>query len=304
VLIADKGDNRIRRWWSDTGELATVAGTGTSGSTGDGAAAVAALLSGPKGVAVDGSGNIFIADTGNSKIRKVTVSTGVITTVAGSATACTVAPCGDGGAATSAKLNAPSDLLFRANGDLYIADTGTHTIRLLAGANISNVAGSLLNTGTADGSDVSARFNSPSGLGLDSGDVLYIADTGNNTIRKIPANSQTVSTVAGAAGQNTSCSGTAVSGITLSAPEDVVTVGTDYYIADSGHHRICRVSSGTSAAYMGTGSSGTGGDGGLPASAALETPGGLAYSSSLGLFVAHDVSSGRVRRVATPIVLA
>ncbi len=119
-------NNRIRKMDASTGIITTVAGNGTQGYSGDGGSATSASLNGPAGVSVDAEGNIFIADTGNNRIRKVYASTGIITTVAGNGTQ---GYSGDGGSATSASLNEPAGVSVDAAGNIYIADTGNNSIR-------------------------------------------------------------------------------------------------------------------------------------------------------------------------------
>src|SRR5207302_1588009 len=126
LFIADTGNSRIRKVVAATGNIQTVAGNGTFGFSGDGGPAISAALSGPEGVFLDSCGNLFIADTGNSRIRKVVAATGNIQTVAGNGT---FGFSGDGGPATSATLNVPTDVYADGSGNLFIADTGNSRIR-------------------------------------------------------------------------------------------------------------------------------------------------------------------------------
>src|SRR5438552_3271899 len=131
LYIADLGNERIRKIAAATGIITTVAGNGVPGCAGDGGAATNANLSVPSGVAVDASGNLYIADNSNHRIRKVTAATGIITTVAGNGSPSFA---GDGGAATSASLNSPSGVALDASGNLYIADPNNNRIRKVAAA--------------------------------------------------------------------------------------------------------------------------------------------------------------------------
>ena len=165
------------------GNITTVAGDGTTGFGGDGGAAVAAQLNLPHSVAVDGSGNLYIADWGNHRIRKVD-SAGVITTVAGSGTA---GFGGDGGAAVAARLSLPTGVAVDGAGNLYIADWGNHRIRKV---NSAGVITTVVGDGTAGfggdgGAAAAAQLNSPRGVAPAGSGNLYIADTGNNRIRKL-----------------------------------------------------------------------------------------------------------------------
>ena len=150
VWVADTSDNRIRRF-TPGGVISTVAGTGTAcasptSTCGDGSAATSAELNNPTGVYVNGSGNLYIADWGDNRIRKVWAGTQIITTIAGTGTACAspTSTCGDGAAATSANLNAPSKLAMDGDGNLYIADRGDNRIRMVAASTgfVTTVAGS------------------------------------------------------------------------------------------------------------------------------------------------------------------
>ena len=140
VYIADRDNDRIRKVDTSTGNISTVAGTGTPGFSGDGAAAASAQLNGPYGAAVDGSGNLYIADTFNNRIRKVDASTGNISTVAGTGAA---DYSGDGAAAAEAQLNSPRGVAVDGSGNLYIADWLNRRIRKVTAStgNISTVAG-------------------------------------------------------------------------------------------------------------------------------------------------------------------
>src|SRR5207302_10129660 len=140
IFIADSGNQRIREVVAATGNIQTVAGTGTYGFNGDGGLATNAELAQPTGVYVDSSGNIFIADSGNQRIRKVDAATGNIQTVAGNGT---FGFSGDGGPATSAALNVPSDVYVDSAGNIFIADSINSRIREVVAAtgNIQTVAG-------------------------------------------------------------------------------------------------------------------------------------------------------------------
>src|SRR6266850_2093795 len=197
LYVADYLNNRIRKVTAATGILTTVAGNGSPTFAGDGGAATGASLSGPAGVALDASGNLYIADYFNARIRKVAAATGIITTVAGNGTA-TFA--GDGGAATSASLSYPYGVALDASGNLYIPDSGNQRIRKITATTgiITTVAGNGINTFAGDGgAATSASLSSPTGVALDASGNLYIADYGNQRIRKVAAASGVITTVAG-----------------------------------------------------------------------------------------------------------
>lgn len=183
LFIADWHNLRIRK--IDTnGIITTVAGTNTSGFAGDGGLAVnAKLSSAPAAVAVDGFGNLFIADSGNNRIRKVDTN-GIITTIAGTNSA---GFSGDGGAATNAKLNTPYGVAVDAYGDVFISDSLNNRIRMVdAAGNISTVAGAGGSGYAGDGGlATNANLYQPRGVGLDLYGNLYIAGNGSSTIRKV-----------------------------------------------------------------------------------------------------------------------
>ena len=187
LFIADNGSNRVRKV-AKNGIITTVAGTGTAGFSGDGGAATSAQLSGPYGVTSDNKGNLFITDLNNHRVRKVATN-GIITTVAGTGTA---GFSGDGGAATSARLNSPTDIAFDSAGNFFIADFFGNRVRKVAtNGIITTVAG----TGTAGfsgdgGAATSAQLNSPYGVAVDSADNLFVADTYNSRVRKVSAANQ------------------------------------------------------------------------------------------------------------------
>jgi hypothetical protein len=233
VYVADSGSkhlgcmacydlgNHVIRKITPAGVVTTLAGTaGMQGST-DGTGA-AARFSDPVGVAVDGAGNVYVADSGNNAIRKIT-PTGVVTTLAGTAGS-TGSTDGTGAAA---RFNDPSGVAVDGAGNLYIADTRNDIIRKItpAGA-VTTLAGMAGMTGSTDGTGAAARFDSPSGVAVDSAGNIYVADTGNSTIRKItPA--AVVTTVVGRAGENGFAPGP-LPGL-LSAPKSVSLFGTTLY---------------------------------------------------------------------------
>jgi uncharacterized protein (TIGR03437 family) len=182
VFVGDAGNNRIRKL-PRAGTISTVAGNGAAGFSGDGGPATSATLYSPDGVAVDAGGDIFIADPLNNRIRKVTPA-GTISTLAGSGTA---GFNGDGGPATSAELNSPEGVAVDGAGDVFIADTHNLRIRKVTPAGtISTVAGSGTQGFSGDGGPAtSAELNYPSGIAVDGSGNLFIADSGNQRIRKL-----------------------------------------------------------------------------------------------------------------------
>ena len=193
--IADTANNRIRvvntgnqaRTFAGVviqpGDIQTVAGTGEANDTGDGSSALSATLNSPFGVAVGQQGDIFIADSGNRRVREVTPN-GIIHAFAGNGTSCSGGNCGDGGPAIQANLTLPSAIALDPAGNVFIADAGSQRVREVSNGTISTVAG----TGKAGfsgngGPATRAKLNRPFGVAVDRDDNLFIADSNNNVIR-------------------------------------------------------------------------------------------------------------------------
>ena len=181
IYIADFGNQKIRKI-NSAGIITTYAGTGTVGSAGNNGQATSAGLYYPRGVGADSNGNIFIADSGNNQIRMVNRA-GIITTIAGS----TLGSTGDGGSASTALLNTPFSVSVDINGNVFIADTNNHRIRLINNAGIiTTIAGTGTIGSTGDnGPSTSAQLNYPSDVTLDSNGNVFIADRSNFEIRKV-----------------------------------------------------------------------------------------------------------------------
>src|SRR6202522_4270858 len=299
IYIADYLNNRVREVMAATGDIATVAGNGTAGFSGDGGLATSAELNRPSGVAVDASGNIYIADYENNRIREVTAATGDIATVAGNGTA---GYSGDGGLATNAELDMLVGLAVDSAGNIYIADTFNNRIRKVtaATAKISTVAGD----GTAGylgdgGLATSAELNYPLGVAVDASGNIYIADSENSRIRMVTKSTSDISTVAG----NGTAGYLGDGGLATSAEIDYpLGVGLDtagnIYIADTDNDRIRMVTKSTSdiSTVAGNGTAGYLGDGGLATSAEIDLPEGVAVDSAGNIYIA-DTDNNRIRAV-------
>jgi uncharacterized protein (TIGR03437 family) len=296
IYIADWSNNRVRKV-SPSGIISTVAGTGTAGYAGDGGPATSANLNSPYGTAVDGSGNLFIADENNNRIRKVSPS-GIITTVAGTGSS---SFSGDGGPATSAQLNSPHNVTLDGSGNLYFSDSSNNRIRKVSSTGIiSTVAGNGGSSSSGDGGPAtSAQLNWPHGVALDGSGNLYIGDYDNNRIRKV-SSSGIITTVAGTGTGGFSGDGGPATSAQLYNPNGVVLDGSgNLYFSDFSNNRIRKVSpSGIITTVAGTGSSGFSGDGGPATSAQLSEPSGLAMDGSGNLFIA-DENNCRIRLIQT-----
>ncbi|MFN7998921.1 MAG: hypothetical protein U0Q18_35180 [Bryobacteraceae bacterium] len=271
--------------------ITTVAGqSGVTTFGGDGGAATSAGIGGPVGLTFDSSGNLYIADQYNNRIRKI--SGGTISTISGNGTD---GYSGDGSSATSAELSNPAGMTFDSSGNLYIADAGNYVVRKVAGGNISTFAG-VHSAGAGYSGDgaaaTSAQLYNPSGVAFDSAGNLYIADPGNNVIRMVATNGN-ISTFAGNNGAGYSGDGGTATSASLNNPNDVAFDSSgNLYIADSGNHVVRKVSvGGTITTVAGTGASGYSGDGKLAINATLNTPKGIALDSSGNLYIADSFNS-------------
>jgi cysteine-rich repeat protein len=299
LFIADMSNHRIRRLDASTGVITTVAGTGVPGLSGDGGPASSAQLESPNGVAVDGFGNLFIADVSNHRIRQVNAVTGVITTVAGMG-----APgfSGDGALATSAQLNLPHGVAVDGFGNLVIADRINHRIRRVDAATglITTVAGTGEAGFSGDGGPAtSAQLNFPHGVAVDGFGILFIADRINHRVRRVDAASGLITTVAGTGAQGFSGDGGPAARAGLSSPVGAAVDGLgNLFIADSSNHRIRRVdvATGVITTVAGTGVAGFSGDGGPATSAQLAGAEGVAVDGA-GNCVIADSGNHRIRRV-------
>jgi sugar lactone lactonase YvrE len=243
VDVLDNATSTVRRM-SSTGVLSIVAGNaaGIAGFSGDNGQAINAKLNLPLGMAFDPSGNVFIADTGNQRIRRVDASTGIITTVAGTGNA---GYSGDGGLAAAAQISHPAAIATDSQGNLYIADSGNAAIRKVDVRTgiISTVAGTgIIGFSGDNAAAVAAKLNQPLGITVDAHNNLFISDTGNQRIREVAANTGVISTIAGDSKQGYSGDGGPSSSADLNQPyATAIDASGNLYIADSGNGVIRKV---------------------------------------------------------------
>src|SRR5271157_293376 len=293
VYFAENGDSRIRMI-NTKGIINTIAGNGTAGYSGDGSTGTAAELNFPTGVAVDSSGNVYIADLVNLRIRKLT-SGGTISTVAGNGK---YSYSGDSGQATSAQLNTPQAVASDSSGNLYIADTVNNAVRKVTAAGvISTIAGNgTAGSGGDGGAAASAQLHSPQGIAVDASGNIYVADTQNARVRKI--SNGAINTVAGSGTAGFGGDSGAATSAQLNIPAGLAVDGAgNLYIADFSNNRVRKVTpGGTITTLAGNGLAGYAGDGGPATGAQLTTPMGVATDSSGNVYIA-DTGNNAVRMV-------
>jgi len=286
--------NRVRRIDAN-GVVTTLAGNGTAGFSGDGGPATSALLNGPTDVAVDGLGNVYIADSGNNRIRLVDEN-GIIHTFAGNGSCCY--PLGDGALATDAHLQGPNGVAVDGLGNVYIADSRNNVIRLVDTAGIiTTIAGTGEYGWAGDGGPANtAHLAWPLGLAIDENGNLFIAEYGSSRVRRIDGVTNVITTVAG--GGATYGDGGLATDAQLQAPTDITVDATaaNLYIADQEHQRVRWVDvNNVIDTIAGDGTVGFGGDGSLAVTASFNYPSGVALGS--GVVYVGDVFNHRVRQI-------
>jgi uncharacterized protein (TIGR03437 family) len=269
--------------WGQQYVINTYAGNRTAGFSGDGGAPASAQFDLPLGLALDSSGNLFIVDSVNQRIRKI--SGGAISTVAGNGTN---GYSGDGKAATSAEMLYPSAVAVDSSGNLYIADTSNHVIRMVTSSGtISTIAGT--NTGGYSGDTgpaIDAELDFPTGVAVDGSGNVYIADSGNNVIREISGGN--INTIVGG-------SATAQQ---LNDPETVLVDSSgNLYFSDQSGFRIMKFSAGAVTVIAGNGNIGYSGDNGPAIDAALDEPSGIALDAQGYLYIC-DTDNSVIRKVS------
>ena len=327
VYVADLDNHRVRRIDPDFDTISTVAGTGTQGFSGDGGKALDADLNSPLGIAADAADDLLIADFWNHRIRRVAKKTATITTVAGNGG---LPPTGDGRKAWLATLNAPHEIAVSSAGQVFVADSGHHRLRIVtAGALatpvqpsgsfpsdglISSVAGNGIR-GSAGNlqTSVNSITNYPYGVALDVDGNLLFSENGNHRIRRIndavgtftpsvlllgDTTGGSIKTVAGTGEQGFSGDPDQAILARLNSPRGVAALGSDFYFADELNHQIRRVDGDTGVIHTvaGNGIAGFGGNGGRAVQANLNRPAAVAVAPNGDLLIA-DTGNHQIRRV-------
>ncbi|HVX52087.1 MAG TPA: hypothetical protein VHB48_18150, partial [Chitinophagaceae bacterium] len=304
IYIADQSNNRIRKVAAGTKKISTIAGTGIQGFSGDGGAAVSAQIKKPVYVQVDTKGNVYIADMGNNRIRKIAAADNTINTIAGDGTdGFTGAP-----DALQAQLQ-PQSVALDASGNLYIADGYYYDVRTVNVANSSYVfAGSpnpdykYASKGYAGNGGLasSALYNAPLGIAVDASNNVYIADVFNNVVRKIAYNTKIVTNVAGNGTAGYAGDNAAATSASLNNPYGIaIDKSGNLYIADALNNRVRKVAAATQTitTIAGTGAAGNSGDGSAATSAQLKMPAGVAVDTAANVFIL-DRGNKRIRMIS------
>lgn len=278
IYLSDTDHQRVRKI-DTTGAVTTIAGTGLAGYSGDGGPAAAAELNLPYGLAVDLAGDVYVADLGNNRVRKIS-PLGVISTVAGTGVA---GSAGDSGPAVNAQLNAPRNLLVDGLGNLYISEFSGHRVRKVAAGAVTTLAGTGIAGFRGDGgAATTAELAFPAGLAMDATGALYVADSGNERVRKV----------------FNGVIGTVLGGVSATALTTPLAVAVDrsltIYVADSSDTVHSFSLAGVLKIVAGTGTVGFSGDGGQASLAALTMPRDLAFDLAGDLFLADGT---RIRKI-------
>jgi hypothetical protein len=288
LYVADSMNNLIRKIVISTGVVTTVAGTGSNGSA-DNTTGTSASFNYPSGITTDGT-NLYVADSNNHLIRKIVISTGVVTTVAGVAGSTGSA---DNTTGTSASFYYPSGITTDGT-NLYVAETSNHLIRkiVISTGAVTTLAGTG-SRGSANGTGTSASFNQPSGITTD-GINLYVPDYDNHLIRKIVISTGVVTTLAGT-GSSGSANGTGTSA-SFNIPYGITTDGTNLYVTETSNHLIRKIviSTGVVTTVAGTVPS-SGSANGTGTSASFNQPSGIT-TDGINLYVA-DLGNHLIRQI-------
>ena len=288
LYVADAFNDTVRKV-TPAGVVSTMAGSPGSAGSADGTGA-AARFNHPSGVAVDSSGNVYVADTDNDTVREITPA-GVVTTLAGQAGLSGSAD----GTGAAARFNGPSGLAVDAAGNRYVADTLNHTLRMItSGGVVSTLAGQAGLSGSADGTGAAARFFGPQGLAADASGNLFVADTNNQTIRQVVLATGAVSTLAGSAAAAGSADGPNTSARFFYPSAVTVDGYGNLFVADTDNDTIREVALAGIVSTLAGQAGVSGSADGFGSAARLNFPSGIAVDTSGNLYVA-DTNNDTIR---------
>ncbi len=294
IYIADQNNNAIRKI-NSSGIITTVAGTGIASYSGDGGPATAANLNKPYAVDLDAAGNLYIADTYNQRIRKIS-TTGIITTIAGNGTA---GYTGDGGPATAAEFSIPGYFRIDPAGNIIVADNGNQRVRKINTSGIvSTIAGTGVSGFSGDGGmATAAKISYPQGIGLDAAGNIYIGDANNQRIREINTGG-IIFTVAGNGTAAYGGDGGPATAAELNTPQDIYfDAAGNMLFTDTGNDRVRKISTtGIITTIAGNGVASYGGDGGPATAAELLDPNSIRFDAAGSMYIA-DAGNNRIRKV-------
>ena len=295
LYVADSGNNRIRRVDKTTGIISLVAGT-SFGFSGDGGPATAAQIGLPYGIAFDNQGGLLIAATLNHRIRRVDLSTGIISTIAGTGS---TAFNGDGLAALATNISQPSAVGLDANGNVVFVDSTLARVRRIdSQGNVQTIAGGAVPGFAGDGGPPSqSLLNTPLTFGVDQG-TMYIADSGNLRIRAISRAEDLINTVAGN-GSVADSDGLPATGVNLRNPLSTIPDGAGgYYILELGSNSLRHVDgrTGVLSTVAGSGAASFSGDGGPAIEASFNSPNSLSRDTAGNVYIA-DTGNNRIRKI-------
>jgi arabinan endo-1,5-alpha-L-arabinosidase len=295
LYVADTDNHTIRGIAPSTGAVTTLAGLAGAAGSADGAG-VAARFNHPAGVTADAAANVYVADTDNDTIRKLTPA-GVVSTLAGTAGAAGSAD-GSGGAV---RFNGPSGIAADTAGSLYVADTLNLTVRKItpAGA-VSIVAGMAGVSGSADGVGSAARFAGPQGVALDGTGNLFVADTNNDTIRRIVPATGAVTTGAGQAGASGATDGAATQARFFNPSGVAADSAGNLFVADTDNSTIREITPAGAVVTIAGQPDTTGSADGVDGAARFNFPTGIAVDNSGNVYVA-DTNNHAIRVVTFPV---
>lgn len=305
VYISDYKNNRIRKIDATTKIITTIANTsGSGGYTGDNGAATSAKISGPAGIWIDNSNNIYFADNNNSVIRRIDGTTKIITTIVGKGLADFN---GDNGAPTNAYLSYPEKFVFDSKGVLYIADEFNFRIRQVKNNVITTIAGNGSPGYEGDGDlAINASIGTPTGIAVDALDNIYFVDNYNSVVRKIDATTKKISTVVGDGYADYFGDGGNAANAELNSPTDIYIdkSNNNIYIADKGNNRVRKIDGSTNiiSTFIGDGSDGFSG---APDALKAQLNPQAVISDGTNLFIAegtyYDVRQINVTNNAFPV---